>query len=377
MHLLRTMPHHVIVPKPGSRFGLALLLSIVSFFAMAQSPLRVGVAGLTHSHVHGILGRPLRGDILVVGIAEPNRELATRYLKQYNLPDSLWFPSVQAMLDKTRPEAVAAFGSIFEHLAVVEACAPRGIHVMVEKPLAVTMEHARRMETLARQHKIELLTNYETTWYPSHDRIHDFVNDNRLGPLRKIVVHDGHPGPKEIGVEKEFLAWLTDPKQNGGGAVVDFGCYGANLITWLMQGKRPVAVTAVLQTFKPGVYAQVDDEASFIIEYESAQGIVQASWNWPFGRKDMEVYGASGYAIADDRDTMRRRLAGEGEVTTETLVDRAEPRDDPFSYFRAVIRKELTPERFDLSSLENNLLVVEILDAARKSARTGRRVVMR
>jgi predicted dehydrogenase len=68
------------------------------------------------------------------------------------------------VLAKAKPEAVTAFGSISAHLAVVQACAPKGIHVMVEKPLAVNLDHARQMAALARQHHIHLLTNYETTW---------------------------------------------------------------------------------------------------------------------------------------------------------------------------------------------------------------------
>ncbi|WP_317196170.1 Gfo/Idh/MocA family protein [Hymenobacter siberiensis] len=60
--------------------------------------------------------------------------------------------------------------------------------------------------------------------------------DRALGDIRKMVAHDGHQGPKEIGVNAEFLAWLTDPVQNDGGALPDFGCYGADLMTWLMQG---------------------------------------------------------------------------------------------------------------------------------------------
>ena len=61
-------------------------------------------------------------------------------------------------------------------------------------------------------------------------------------------------GPKEINVQPEFLAWLTDPVKNGAGALFDFGCYGANLMTWLMDNQRPLAVTAIAQTNKPAIY---------------------------------------------------------------------------------------------------------------------------
>lgn len=353
-------------------FGLLLISNLAQ-----TAPLRVGVAGLTHSHVHWILGRPDRGDIEIVGIAEPNKELAKRFLEQHKLPMSLWFATLDEMIEKTKPEAVTAFGSINEHLAVVKACAPKGIHVMVEKPLAVSMDHAKQMHTLAKQHNIQLLTNYETTWYATNHKAYELAKNGDLGRLRKVVVHDGHEGPKEIGVNSEFLDWLTDPKLNGGGAVIDFGCYGANLITWLANGQRPVSVMALLQKFKPDVYPKVDDEATIVLEYPGMQGIIQASWNWPFSRKDMEVYGATGYVISDNRTKMRVRLKGEKEEQTEMLNEREAPYDDPFALLAAVVQKKITLPAYDLSSLENNMIVVEILESAIQSARTGKKVVLK
>ena len=93
--------------------------------------------------------------------------------------------------------------------------------------------------------------------------------------------------------------------KNGAGALFDFGCYGANLMTWMMDNQRPLAVTALAQTIKPQIYAHVDDEATVLLEYPKAQGIIQASWNWPFNRKDFEVYGERGYAIATGGDSAR------------------------------------------------------------------------
>jgi predicted dehydrogenase len=342
-----------------------------------SAPLRVGVAGLTHSHVHWILGRPDRGDIQLVGIAEPNKDLAERFLKQHGLSMSLWYSSLEEMIAKTKPEAVTAFGSIYEHLAVVKACAPRGIHVMVEKPLAVSLEHAKQMKALANQYNIHLLTNYETTWYATNHKAKEILNQDQLGKLRKVVVHDGHEGPKEIGVNPEFLDWLTDPKQNGGGAVIDFGCYGANLVTWLANGQRPTSVMALTQQFKPDIYPKVDDEATIVLEYPGMQGIIQASWNWPFGRKDMEVYGATGYVISDNRSTIRTRLKGEKTERTETLNEREAPYDDPFALLAAVVQNKITLPPYDLSSLENNMIVVEILEAAIQSSQSRKKVQLK
>ncbi len=357
---------------------LLVLLTTTTGFAQspAEKPLRVGVAGLVHGHVGWILRAMQRPDIEVVGIAEPNRELARRYAEQYGFSMDLVYEDLPTMLEQTKPEAVTAFNAIFDHLATVEACAPRGIHVMVEKPLAVSLDHARRMEKLAQENNIHLLTNYETTWYGSNHAVRALVQEAALGALRKIVVHDGHSGPKEIGVGLEFLEWLTDPKLNGGGALMDFGCYGANLITWLMQGARPTTVTAVTQQIKPEVYPQVDDEATIILTYPKAQGIIQASWNWPVSRKDTEVYGATGYAHALNATDLRVRQTQAEEETMQTAEARSAPYDDPFTYLKAVVRGTITVAPTDLSALENNLIVVEILDAAKRSARSGKRVVL-
>ena len=355
-------------------FLLCLLVMSLTTLAQTKGPFRIAIDGLTHTHVHWILGRVKDGDIQIVGIAEKNRELAERYLKQYNLPFSLLYPSLTEMLQHTKPEAVAAFNSIYEHLSTVQACAPKGIHVLVEKPLAVNLLHARQMEALARKHKIHLLTNYETTWYGSNYRAKDLVDT--LGGIRKVVVHDGHQGPKEIGVNKEFLDWLTDPVLNGGGAITDFGCYGANLMTWLMKGAKPTSVFAVTQQIKPDIYPKVDDEATIVLTYPKAQAIIQASWNWPYNRKDMEVYGVQGYVIAD-RNGIKVKPSPAKEEVSEMIGQRSRPYHDPFAYLAAVVRGEITIQDTDLSALRNNMIVVEILEAAKQSAKEGRRIMLK
>ena len=230
------------------------------------------------------------------------------------------------------------------------------------------------MQALAEKHRVHLLTNLETTWYPSVHAARALVREGAIGEIRKVVVHDGHRGPKEIGVEPEFLAWLTDPVRNGGGALTDFGCYGANLMTFLMGGEAPLAVTAVTQQIKPAVYPKVDDEATIVLTYPRAQAILQASWNWPVGRKDMEVYGERGYVLAPDRSTLRVRRDEPSPEEVLRLEPRPAPLGDAFAYLAAVVRGEVVVAPSDPSALANNVTVARILDAARESARTGRTV---
>lgn len=343
-----------------------------------QNPIRLAVAGMSHGHISFILNRPDKGDFNLVGIWESDKELIENLSKRFQFDRKIIYDDLKKMLDEVKPEAVVAFGSIFDHLAVVEACAPHGIHVMVEKPLAVNMKHAKRMAELAKKHNIHLLTNYETSWYPTTAKSFEMVEEDFVGPVRKVVVHDGHKGPKEIGVNTFFLSWLTDPVLNGGGAVVDFGCYGANLMTSITKGEKPVSVTAVLRQFKPYVYPKVDDEATIIISYPNSQCIIQASWNWPFNRKDIEIYGVTGYIKADNKNNLRIRDKNmkEEQVKKITSAD-VNVYEDPFTYFAEVISGTVKVVPFSLYSVENNVRVIEILDAAKLSAQKGKTIYLK
>jgi predicted dehydrogenase len=218
-----------------------------------------------------------------------------------------------------------------------------------------------------------VIVNYETSWYPGNQAAYKLVHDeHQIGDIGKIVVHDGHRGPREIGCSEEFLAWLTDPVLNGGGALNDFGCYGADLATWLFDGARPTSVFAMTQQIKPDVYPKVEDEATIVITYPKAQVILQPSWNWPFDRKDMEVYGETGEVITVRRDDLRVRRTGGNQEQQQSAAALAPPYNDPVSYLIAVVSGEITPS--GLSALDTNITVVRILDAARESARTGRTI---
>jgi predicted dehydrogenase len=350
------------------------ILALALFFLAAttahgQKILRVGVAGLTHDHVHNIMHQFKNGQVIIVGIAESDPQLIARYKRSYQLPDSLFFNDLPSLISHTRPDAVLAYNAIAQHLGVVKTCAPLGISVMVEKPLATTVKDANEIAALARQYHIQVLTNYETTWYNTNQQIFEMVNAQAIGAPRKMIAHDGHEGPKEIGCSPDFLNWLTDPVLNGGGALRDFGCYGANLMTWLMHGQAPISVTALTHHIKPNIYPKVEDDATILLEYPDATGIIEASWNWPFGIKDWEVFGTTGYLHAlNDKSLVQRTKSTYDSVAVHAALYR-----DNITYLSDVLSGKTDPGN-DLSSLPNNLIVVRILEAATRSAKEGRRI---
>jgi predicted dehydrogenase len=363
------------------RFFALIATLFATRFAGAQTsdvkPLRLAIAGLNHGHVSGFLRSAQRraADVAIVGLWDPDAKLLADYAKSNRLAADLTYTDLGKMLDAVKPEAVATFTDTYSHLKVVEACAPRHIPVMMEKPLAVDMKQAHAIQQASERYNTPVIVNYETTWYRSHGEIWTLLHEQKAaGDIRRMVAMDGHQGPKEINVQPEFFAWLSDPVKNGAGALFDFGCYGANLMTWMMDNQPPLKVTALTQTDKPDIYLHVDDEATVLLEYPKAQGIIQASWNWPVGRKDFEVYGVTGYAIATGGDNLRVRLPGARAEETRTPPE-LKPQDaDSISYLIGVARGKFKP--YGLSSLENNVVVIEILDAARESARTGRTITL-
>ena len=339
-----------------------------------SSPLRIGVAGLVHGHVAGFFNTALkRTDIQIVGIAEPDHALFDRYAARYHLDASLYFPSLDDMISHTHPPAVVVYTNTFDHRKAVETCARHGVHVMMEKPLAVSYRDALAMADAARSGHIHVLVNYETTWYASNKAAHDLLADGKLGALRKIVVRDGHQGPQEIHVQPEFFAWLTNPELNGAGALFDFGCYGADLSTWLHDGSLPQTVTAITQQIKPDIYPHVDDEANVILKYPGSVAILEPSWNWPFSVKDMQVYGRTAEARTILRDKVEIVTGDHQQIQTVDAAPLQPPYDDSLHYFEAVIAGRVADEN-SLSSLKTNVLVTEILDAARRSAKEGRTI---
>ncbi len=363
----------------------ALLMNWPALMCGAQdtpagpAPLRVAVVGVEHGHVEGFLrALPQHKDIEMVAIVEADKALAEKYEKRFNVSPTLFYPNIDAMVAAQHPQALLVYTAVGEHRKVIEQAAKYNLPVMVEKPLTISLDDALAIRKISREHHMPILVNYETTWYASNRAAYDDAEQGKLGTIRRVVAHDGHngPGPNGIHVQPEFLNWLTDPVENGAGALYDFGCYGVDLMTWLMHGETPTSVTAVVNHDQPDMYPKVDDDATIVIDYPHAQAVIQASWNWPFNRKDLEVYGSTGYANTVDATQMRVRFQHDRTEQSITAPPLNAPEDDSLHYLEAVLNGKIEAKG-DLSALDTNVVVMQILDAARESARTGKTVQLK
>jgi len=336
-------------------------------YSTHTGPLRIAVVGLVHGHAEGLLWNANnRSDIELVGVYEPNKALFDRLAAKYNIDPSLRYDDLEHMLKETKPEAASIMTSIADHADAIETCAAQGVHTLVEKPLAFSAKDARRIERAAHTKGVLVLTNFETSWYASVREAKRLVDSGQMSPVRRMVFRHGHPGPREIGCSEEFLEWLTDPNENGGGALVDFGCYGSALALWMMNGEQPHTITAAASTLKPDLYPNVDDDATIILEFESATAVIQASWAWTHDNKEMDVHTDRGSIHAGKWDALATRAPNQPATEIAPPPLQGDYQNE-WTYLRHVIRNECAVD--PLSSLELNIAVAEILDEARRQVR--------
>jgi len=352
-----------------------LLLSAFAVQSEAQdAKIRVAVVGLDHDHVWGLLN-DLATDPQseFVGIAEANSELVGKAKSQ--VPSSVKFYSEYVhMLDEAKPQAVIITTENDKHLEIVRECAKRHINVSMEKPMATNAADAREMERLANDAGIKLMVNYWNAWVPPSHALFHRVKDGDIGPVHKIIVQYGHQGPKEIGVSQEFAAWLYDPAKNGAGALMDFGCYGAEWALWLKG--RPTRVYATARTLKTDQHNRVEDDGTIVLDYPDATVIVEPSWDWPYGMDRVYVFGTRGSLLATRDDLFLRLRSNEKPATLDgdriTLDPAPHETSNPVAYFLSRIRQNQPIE--DPLTAKLNVQVMEILDAAKESIKTGRAV---
>jgi len=349
-----------------------LLVALVAFGLPAGAEAqKIAVIGLVHSHVWGHLERMIRqSSPRLVAIAESNPELIAE-ARKLGAAQELFIGDYRRMLEQARPDIVWAFVENNRHLEIVQACAPRGIHVMFEKPLAATFRDALAIRRLAEEHRIQVMTNYQMAWWPANYAARREAAAGTLGKVWRLRGVVGHGGPGASGPRsKYFFEWLTDPVRNGGGALIDFGCYNALWSLWFLG--RPERVYAHVNHLRPELFPRVEDNATMILSYKEGVGLFEGSWDLPRSFQDLEIFGLKA-SLTVTREGAELR-SGREAPRALTLDPLPPERAEPVAHMMHAIRtgEPLT----DLVSLEMNVNVVEILEAAKESARTGRAVTL-
>jgi predicted dehydrogenase len=350
-----------------------LLLCTLLALPLAAQETTIAIVGLVHSHVWGHLGRIAKGETpaRLVAVAEPNQEVVAE-AKKVVPAEVPFFTDYKEMLDKVKPAIVWAFVENNRHLEIVQACAPRKIQVIFEKPLASTHKDALAIQELAKKHGIRVMTNYQMAWWSANYAAKAQADAGAIGKVWRLHGVVGHGGPSGPGWEqprnKFFREWLTDPVGNGAGSLMDFGCYNALWSLWYLG--KPETVFAQVNHLQPDLYPKVEDNADLILHYANGVGIFEGSWDLPRGFQDLEVFGRTG--VVSMTETGVEVQKGRGKAEPVELPKLAPERANPVAYMVDAVRNNR--ELDGLVALQINVDVVEIIEAARQSVATGRAI---
>jgi predicted dehydrogenase len=301
----------------------------------------------------------------VVAIADVRREdVAADLAERFEIPRV--FSDYESLIACAQPDAIICCAENSEHVHVVEACAAAGAHVMVEKPLSATLAEARRIAELAEQSGICVMTNWPFLWSSAYHRLYSLVREGAIGRVFEFRLRAGHAGPTGGRLPEDPRGRWWFERQYGGGALLDFCCYGACESLWYV-GEPAQRVLAMADRL---VYefGDTEDNAIVLVRYPSALAIFEATWtqHGSPGPNGPIIWGTEATAYVSGKDCITILRDGD-----ETVVEAKEPpieQSGP-AHFVACLREER--ELHEVVGLANNLRVMEILDAALKSARDG------
>ncbi len=330
---------------------------------------RIGVAGLVHDHVW---------DVAAGFLADSRAELvaaADLHAGQLEKAQTTWglaktFASYTDMLAAVELDAVLVYTDNASAVEVVEAAAARGVHALVEKPMAATLEQADRMVIAAKQASITLMINWPTAWSPAFNTALDIARRGDIGELFKVRYRAAHQGPKELGCTPFFYEWLYDKRRNGAGTLMDYCCYGADYAAYLLG--RPNAVNAIAGRFVKD-YITVDDNAVILAKYTHGLAICEASWTQCGFGYELMINGSQGSVRSDGKTV---QVANERQkYGCDIAIPELPPeRCSAAAYFLTCLAEQRPVEGLCNPAVSRN--AQEILEAGIISAETGTTVTL-
>jgi predicted dehydrogenase len=334
---------------------------------------RIGVIGLQHDHLWWYLkGLSAGSRARITCAADPHPHLREKIGRVAGIPPAKLYADQFDLLETEELDACLVFVENARHAEVTESCARRGLHVMVEKPISSDLRGADRMLDAAAKHGVRLMVNYPTFHQPFAAECHRLVEKGAIGRLWMLRFAAGHAGPEES-CSPEFLAWLLDPRRNGGGALQDFCTYGAALYAWFVG--RPTHVSAQAGRFVKKQYKAEDHAVITVRSDDGTIGVIEGSWASRPSLGVFNLFGETGAIYNDLEDGLSFRIQRTGQARPTTLAlpgSGGAWQDKVLPYFVRRIRDGQPFEGLTDPSVART--AQEILDAGKRSIASGREV---
>lgn len=330
--------------------------------------IRVGVLGLSHDHIwENLAALNESSDGVLVAAADPHPELQEQ-VRSYGCERV--FADYGELLDSVPLDAVYIYSDNRQGVDLALQAAARGLHMMIEKPMASSLAGADRIRGAARAAGVQLMINWPIAWRANVQYALKLVDAGRIGEVFQVNYRAAHAGPRELGCSPYFSEWLYDPRRNGAGALMDYCCYGAALACRMLG--LPSRVTAVSGRLrKPDLPAE--DNAVLIMQHARAISTSTASWT-QIGHMSSYIpmiYGSTGTLILQNGEVWLADAEHEEGVKLDVPAPAAGERNSA-EFFLGHIRSG--EPIGGLCGGDVGLMAQEVLEAGLLSAAEGRSV---
>lgn len=315
-----------------------------------------------------------------------------RYTPAWNLQNikdnycSRIYTDYREMLDEIKPDIAFVLTENGQKPEVVEECAKRGVNVSIEKPVAVSLEEAKKIKESVEKYNIEAVVNWPVAWRPYLYKLKNVLDSGIIGQPIKLRYINGHTGPLGKGAKHRGVSAnaeeMTDSERGktwwhkaelGGGVYLDICCYGAYFAKWLLgDGEQSVmSYGANLNT----PFGNTDDNFAAIVKYAGKLAVLEGTWTTPRAviPSGPMVVCTDGVAVctggAENAPDVKVYDMYGNEIVVPDAELCGEFKNMPCQYVHHIKTGEPI---FDMLTLDRNVEIMAIIDAAMKSEASGK-----
>jgi myo-inositol 2-dehydrogenase / D-chiro-inositol 1-dehydrogenase len=227
----------------------------------------------------------------IVAVYARDAGKAAAFAEKYQIPS--WYDDLSKAITESGCDVVDICLPNFLHARATLAAAAAGKHVIIEKPLAVTLEEADEMIEACRHHNVKLMYAEELCFAPKYERARQMVREGAVGEIYMLKQSEKHSGPHSD--------WFYDIKLSGGGVIMDMGCHALGWFRWMLGNAKVQSVYATMRTVFHQGRTKGEDNSVIIVEFENGvTAVAENSWAKHGGMDDRcEIHGSAGVIYAD------------------------------------------------------------------------------
>ncbi|MFO7936364.1 MAG: Gfo/Idh/MocA family oxidoreductase [Kiritimatiellia bacterium] len=360
---------------------------------------RVGIIGFAHPHINHVasmFAAHPQADIVACADTIPLcPELrSVPYTRDWNIRNVMKLADIpkryndyNEMLAEEKLDIVLINSENNQHPDIVEASARAGAHVCVEKPMAISLSDAQRMNDACQAAGTSIIVNWPATWLPHARKAKELIDSGAIGHLVEINYRVGHSGPYGPGASHKGVSESAEPlteeeraaiwlhqEAAGGGAMIDLCCYGMMYGVWY-TGEKAVAVQGIRANLD-SKWCDADDNGVMIARFPDAIAVAQGSWT-TLGRQfltagPLMIFGSEGalsLEIYGEKPVVQLTRGAGHEVEIFEPEPLPEGRDNLAAEF--IHHLETGEPVHETLSADFNLAMTEVFDAGLRSAATG------